>query len=169
MEKRVNTIIIDYIKGFKDNIRNKINELHFNENTKMNELMEYIYEYEKPIITKETLQKKNRVKNVVADLNRCSAKRANGEQCSRSRKTNCEYCGTHSNRIPHGVIVSDSNNRVKKVDVFTHEIKGIIYYIDNFDNVYKMEDILENKQDPIVIAKYSRDENGIITIPIFSI
>jgi hypothetical protein len=165
MEKRVNTIFVTYIKTFKDNIRNKINEMNFDEKTKINDLMGYIYDYEKPIITKETLQKKKRVKNVVADENRCGAKRANGEQCSRSRKMNCDFCGTHSKGIPHGMVVCDNKNVIKKIEVFTYEIKGIVYYMDKFGNVYKMEDILEEKQDPAIISKYVRNENGEVTIP----
>jgi hypothetical protein len=43
------------------------------------------------------------------------------------------------------------------MDVFAQDICGIIYYLDNFNNVYKTEDILENKQDPQIIAKYTKE------------
>ena len=43
-------------------------------------------------------------------------------------------------------------------------IKGIVYYIDKFNNVYKTEDILEGRENPRIIAKCVR-ENGKCTIP----
>ena len=48
--------------------------------------------------------KRKRVKNVVHLSDRCCAKRANGEQCTRRRKdTTTEYCGTHLKGTPHGI------------------------------------------------------------------
>jgi hypothetical protein len=41
---------------------------------------------------------------------------------------------------------------------------GIVYYIDNENNVYKTEDILEGKINPLVIGKCIKN-NGKITIP----
>jgi len=52
----------------------------------------------------------------------------------------------------------------KKVEVVAEEIFGIVYYIDNLNNVYKTEDILEGKVNPSVIAKCNRS-NGTVTIP----
>ena len=33
------------------------------------------------------------------------------------------------------------------------------YYIDDFNNIYKTEDILENKPNPNIIAKYKIEDN----------
>ena len=44
------------------------------------------------------------------------------------------------------------------------EIMGIVYYIDNYNNVYKTEDILSEKKNPEIIGRYE-ESNGNYTIP----
>jgi len=39
------------------------------------------------------------------------------------------------------------------VEVFATEIKGILYYVDAFQNVYRTEDILESRENPRIIGK----------------
>ena len=56
----------------------------------------------------------------------------------------------------------------KKVEVWAQDIHGILYYIDNKNNVYQPEDILSNKINPKVIAKYIKT-NEIYSIPEFNI
>jgi len=34
---------------------------------------------------------------------------------------------------------------------------GIVYYLDKTNNVYKTEDILEGKQNPRIVAKYTKE------------
>ena len=99
--------------------------------------------------------KRKRVKNVLPTNNRCNAKRANGEQCTRRRKENCEYCGTHSKGTPHGVIDDEvkTNNTVSVV-MRMEQVNGIIYHIDNFNNVYCTEDIMNQELQPKIIGKY---------------
>jgi hypothetical protein len=170
MEKRLNKKIEVYITSFKDDIRNKINELKFDEKSKINELLEYVYDYERLSLAKVDLVKRKRIKNSIPVMNRCNAKRANGEQCTRRRKENCEYCGTHVKGTPHGLINDIECNAVsfQKIEVFAEEICGIVYYIDKINNVYKTEDILEGKQNPQVIAKYLK-QNEKYSIPEFGI
>jgi len=166
MEKRLNKKIETYITTFKDSIRNKINELSFQEKPLINELLEYVYDYERLAIIKDDLIKRKRIKNAIPVNNRCNAKRANGEQCTRRRKNKCEYCGTHMKGTPHGFFqVDDANdNSIQKVEVVAEDVCGIVYYIDKYNNVYKTEDILEGKQNPTIIAKCTRN-SGNITIP----
>ena len=57
--------------------------------------------------------KRKRVKTHTPQFLRCKARRANGEQCTRSRRNGCEYCLSHQKSLPHGRI--DDNNYVKKV------------------------------------------------------
>jgi len=166
MEKRINKKIETYVTSFKDDVRNKITELAFDDKQKMNELLEYLYDYERLSIVKDDLIKRKRIKNSIPNANRCIAKRANDEQCTRRRKEGCEFCGTHEKGTPHGLIHSNTMNETvsHKIEVVAEEIFGIIYYIDKFNNVYKTEDIMEGKQDPKIIAKYQR--NGtVLTIP----
>jgi hypothetical protein len=166
MEKRLNQKISSYITQFKDNLSNKIKSLNIDDKTKMNDLLEFVYDYERLSLAKDDLIKRKRVKNSIPVMNRCIAKRASGEQCTRRRKEACEYCGTHVKGTPHGLINSTecSETISQKVEVFAEEIFGIVYYIDKFDNVYKTEDIVEGKQNPQIIAKYVKNNNR-YTIP----
>jgi hypothetical protein len=169
MEKIINRKIEQYITSFKDDISNKINELEFSDKSKINTLLEFVYEYQRLILSKEELIKRKRIKNAIPDLNRCSAKRANGEQCTRRRKDECEFCGTHMKGIPHGLIVSNNTNDAPvKIDLFAQEITGIVYYIDNNGNVYRTEDVLDGKENPSIVAKYEKQDN-VFSIPSFGI
>jgi hypothetical protein len=172
MEKRINKKIEIYVTSFKDHVRNKIAELDFNEKTKINELLEFVYEYNRFSLAKEDLSKRKRIKNSIPSSNRCNAKRANGEQCTRRRKDDCEFCGTHSKGTPNGLIQDNENSGNiainHKMEVFAEEIKGIVYYIDNNSNVYNTEDILSEKINPRIIAKYVKDDNK-YSIPEFGL
>lgn len=50
------------------------------------QLTTFVYEYEKLKLTKEDFMKRKRVKNTVPIQQRCLAKRANGEQCTRKKR-----------------------------------------------------------------------------------
>ena len=99
------------------------------------------------------------MKNFVPIFDRCCAKRASGEQCTRRKKETNEYCGTHLKGTPHGVIDNQSDEKIttKKVEVCVQEIQGIVYYIDKSNNVYQAEDIISNKINPKIIAKYVKN------------
>jgi len=169
MEKRINKKFESYITSFKDDVRKKISDLAF-DNKKMNELIEFVYEYERFSISKDDLNKRKRIKNSIPCSNRCNAKRANGEQCTRRRKEGCEFCGTHSKGTPNGMVLADEKNNhfTQKVEVFAEDIFGIVYYIDNVGNVYKTEDVMEGKENPQIIAKYEKI-NEKYTIPEFGL
>jgi hypothetical protein len=101
--------------------------------------------------------KRKRVKNFVPIFDRCCAKRATSEQCTRRKKEGFEYCGTHIKGTPHGIIDTQDNEvkvNTQKIEVWAQDIQGIIYYIDKFNNVYQAEDIVVNKVNPKIIAKY---------------
>jgi hypothetical protein len=158
MEKRLNKKLETYITTFKDNIREKASQIGLGKNDEVNKLLMFIYDYDRLSFDKEDFQKRKRVKNFVPIFDRCCAKRANGEQCTRRKKDGCEFCGTHVKGTPHGVV--DAQNEVKvttqKVEVWAQDIQGIIYYIDKSNNVYQAEDIMANKMNPKIIAKYTK-------------
>lgn len=158
MEKRINKKVETYVTALKESIRSKINELAFDDKTKTNELMEFVYEYDRLLINKDDLNKRKRIKNSIPSSNRCSAKRANNEQCTRRRKENSEFCGTHCKGTPNGMMQEPfcSETVIQKLEVFAEDICGIVYYLDKFNNVYKTEDILDNKQNPQIIARYEK-------------
>ena len=170
MERRLNKKAEVYITTFKDNIREKVTQMGMTKNEEVNNLLQYIYDQERLTFTKEDFQKRKRVKNHVPIHDRCCAKRANEEQCTRRRKDGCEYCGTHLKGTPHGIM--DEQNEPKsnthKVDVWAQDIQGIVYYIDKNNNVYQAEDIVGNKVNPKIIAKYVF-ANEVYTIPEFNI
>lgn len=156
MEKNLNTKLEQYSTTFKNKIRDKANEIGFEEEYKINELLEFVYEYERIVFSKEDFIKRKRVKNSIPALNRCNANRSNGEQCTRRRKDNCEFCGTHTKGTPHGVINTTQNqDKIHKVDVHVINVNGIAYYIDGMSNVYCTEDILQGITNPRIIAKYT--------------
>ena len=57
------------------------------------------------------------------------------------------------------------NNQNFTIDVVAKEIKGIVYYIDNFNNVYNSEDIMQSKENPQIIARYEKIDDNTYTIP----
>jgi hypothetical protein len=170
MEKRLNTKFEAYITEFKNSIRDKINKLKFTETEKIGELVGFVYDYERLVFEKDDVCKRKRIKNSVPVLNRCNAKRANGEQCTRRRADDCEFCGTHVKGTPHGLICHPGmiDPIKRKVDVMAHEICGIVYYIDDFNNVYSTEDVMSEKENPKIIARYEK-HHGVYTIPEFGL
>jgi len=155
MERRINKKIENYMSDFKDNVRKKVLELGFS-GSNMEHLVQYVYDYERFNLVKEDFMKRKRVKNVVHLSNRCCAKRANGEQCTRRRKDETsEFCGTHLKGTPHGVYsLEEPKPQGHKIEVWAQDIQGIVYYIDKNSNVYQVEDIMQGKINPNIIAKY---------------
>jgi hypothetical protein len=170
MEKRLNKRVETYLVNFKNEIKDNINALQVNDITKMSKLVEFVYNYPCLAFEKEDFAKRKRVKNNIPNVNRCVAKRANGEQCTRRRKENCEFCGTHLKGIPHGSMqtdeAADAGARTQSLYVVTEEINGILYYIDTYNNVYNPEDILAGNENPRIIAK-AENTNGVYRIPAF--
>ena len=171
MERRLNKKLETYIGTFKDNIREKVTQLGLNNDVKSTQLLQFIYDYDRLSFNKEDFQKRKRVKNFVPIYDRCCAKRANEEQCTRRRKDDSEYCGTHMKGTPHGILdVQNDNVKVstQKIEVWAQDIKGIVYYIDKTNNVYDTCDIIKNQLNPKIIAKYVKvGEN--YSIPEFNI
>lgn len=156
MERRISKKVNDYIHNFKNEIAEKVKAMDSSDPT---ELMNFIYQYKNFELTKEDFMKRKRIKNMVPVYERCCAKRANGQQCTRRKKDDFQYCGTHSKGTPHGIInENETVSTITKVEVSAIDIKGIIYYLDNNGNVYDTEDIIANKKNPRIIAKY--EQNG---------
>ena len=161
MEKRVNVKVESYVNDIKTNICNKITQLGFENREKMNELLQFVYDYDRLSLIKEDFIKRKRIKNAIPVTNRCNAMRANNEQCTRKKKKDCDFCGTHLKGYPNGIVNAqnnNNNNNKTSVEIWKQEIKGILYYIDDNKNVYSMNDIMSNKENPRVIALY--DKNG---------
>ena len=121
------------------------------------------------ILEKNCKPRRKRVKNVIPYHERCQGLRGNGTRCTRkasAKKNDCIFCGTHIKGTPHGKISDEDVTPIqKKVTVWAQDINGIIYYIDDNNNVYDPQDIMDNKINPTVIAKWQKrvDNDGIIT------
>ena len=170
MERRLNNKLETYITTFKDSIREKATQLGLSSDVKSTQLLQFIYDYDRLSFSKEDFQKRKRVKNFVPIYDRCCAKRASNEQCTRRRKEGCQYCGTHMKGTPHGTVDVQDEAKVntQKVEVWAQDIQGIVYYIDKTNNVYDTADIIKNQVNPKIIAKYVK--NGeVYSIPEFNI
>ena len=173
MDKRIIKKVKDHSIQFKEDIRKKVlSEFSSKlDEGDINQLMKYIYDYEGVSLDKEDFSKRKRVKNVVHLSDRCVAKRANNEQCTRRRKKDCEYCGTHMKGTPHGICEISNEQLMPSTyqkQVWVQDIKGILYYIDSNNNVYQTEDVISNKVDPKIIAKYVK-YGDVYSIPEFGI
>ena len=168
MEKRVEVKVSSYLNQFKDDIKNKMSELELIEtsDSKYSDLLRYIFDYQSLSWEKEDFTRRKRVKNTVPAIDRCMAKRANGEQCTRRRKEGCQYCGTHSKGTPHGEyeVISNQESQNKIIELTVQDINGIMYYVDNEDNVYNQSHVLSNKINPERIGKRITNNNGTYSI-----
>lgn len=165
MEKNINRKIAQHANKFKEKITDEIKQLDINQTQKA-DLLRLIYDYNVLVITKNDITKRKRAKNIVPLSDRCCALRAAGEQCSRRKKDPHEFCGTHIKGTPHGIITDKPPKKThKEIDVWLYEIHGISYYIDANNNVYSHNDIINNVTNPTIIAKYTKDINGNVTIP----
>jgi len=159
MERRLNKKINDYVHEFKTNLVGKIQTMAGTENnSEMTKLINYVYQYNNFELNKDDFMKRKRVKSTVPVYERCCAKRASGEQCTRRKKDECHYCGTHSKGTPHGIISDcDPVPITTNVEVVAIDIKGIIYYLDDSGNVYDTGDVIANIKNPRIIAKYEKN------------
>ena len=170
MERRINKKIETHFVDFKSQIidRLKICFGDIESDSDAYKLVEFIYNFPKIDITAEDIKKRKRVKNIVPFCDKCLALRANGEQCSRRKKTGYSFCGTHIKGTPHGHVENKPEaNPYTKRTVWIEEINGISYYIDKNNNVYQSSDIVNNVVNPRVLAKYEQNAFGEYSIPSF--
>ncbi len=158
MQNRINKKVSEYIQLFKNNLCSKISN---NECETKNDLIKYIYDYDNFTLKDEDLNKRQRNKTTICISERCMAKRSNGEQCSRRKRKECDFCGTHLKGQPHGKvnIVENSeqdsqlDNIKVKVDVYTEEEQGVIYFKDKDGNYYNTDDVMGEVSNPRIIPK----------------
>lgn len=166
MDRKLNKLIADYVGEFKKDIKEKALGMQFNDE-KIQELIEYVYNYDRLILSKEDVSKRKRVKNTIPNTNRCHAKRANCEQCTRKQKEGYTFCGTHVKGTPHGVINMNNNDESLTTyvigEVVAEDINGIVYYLDKNGNIFSTEDVLKGTPNPKVVARYTLS-NGAYTI-----
>ena len=175
MERRLAERIRNHEQKLKSNIRewftsNNCNVVDDKNSSKLSEFLQYVYDMEPLELTNADFMKRKRVKNDAPLCDRCTAKRADGHQCTRRKRNGSHYCGTHLKGTPHGVIeVSDETlEQFEKVDLTVVDIKGIHYHIDGFGNVYDAKDVITGSSSPSIIAQYEINDAGEYSIPVLS-
>jgi len=181
MEKQINERIEGASKDFKVALQHwlqtshakVVNDLHTDVTS---DFLKFVFDYGTFAITAADLRKRKRVKNMVPTQELCHALRANDERCTRRKTDDGQFCGIHIKGQPNGLVKIEDNASalagevLTKVEVWVQEIKGINYYIDGENNVYKPEDILANKVRPAVVAKWTlNDMTQKYSIPAFGI
>lgn len=157
MEKRITHKVNEYILNIKKTLLEEKNS---------EDILSRIQLIEPIKFEKSDFTKRNRAKNTIPLNDRCLARRANSEQCTRRKNKGCDYCGTHAKGVPHGTIATESEIKYKKQEVWAEDINGIIYYIDHNNNVYKTEDILNNIVNPRIIYKWKKNNEMYVLIPV---
>ena len=161
MENRIGKKIDIHLLEFKNNIKNWFD----NNNSDIcgqhsrSDFLKFIYDYSSISLLKDDFQKRKRIKNTIPIQIRCCAKRANGEQCTRRKKNEQEFCGTHCKGTPYGKINTHPQNipLTTQKKIWVQDIKGIQYYIDNAGNVYNHHDVLSNTTNPEILTQYTKD------------
>ena len=74
MENRINKKLETYITKFKDDMKTKILSVEISDNTKINDILEFMYDYERMVLEKDDFIKRKRIKNSIPIINRCIAK-----------------------------------------------------------------------------------------------
>lgn len=147
MENRIKKKAENYTSGFKEYIKEQINnELISDISSDVKQvLLEKIFNYPRINFTSDDFSKRKRLKNNVPLVDRCNALKAFGEQCTRKRKSGCEFCGTHIKGTPNGIIEKNQNNKTesKKIKLQLENNNGIYSYVDTNGTEYVMEDILD--------------------------
>ena len=103
--------------------------------------------------------RRKRVRNEVSNTDRCKALRASGERCSRRRKGDDIYCGTHLKGLPNGKITDDIKDDTH-LELTVLQVRGIHMYVDKYNNIYSTEDVLSKSTNPAIIGKLK--ENDVI-------
>lgn len=164
-QEKLNTAVAAFVDGFKKDIVEKL----LDSSISSHDIVRFVNEFQPPVIREDEIMKKKRVKNPIPFHEKCIAKRANGEQCSRRKKKDDNFCGTHSKACPHGTISMEENVDYendgngdgvikKQVEVWLEDINGIMYWINEAGTVYHHEDIKNNIENPRVIAHYEKNE-----------
>ena len=155
----------------KRSILDIINREQYDDDLNIVTLRHIVSMYEpKEQIQDNSSLKTGRPRVPVLPSEQCGAKKSSGLQCTRRRKNAEKYCGTHIKGCPHGDISNNVNETAKTrytVNVWMQVIDEIPFYIDDDRNVYQADDIISNKVNPRVIAKYEINKQGEYVIPSF--
>ena len=138
MENRIRKKVNTYLNDFKDEIMKSLTSKQMSEVDMLN----FVSTYPRLVLEEDDFSKRKRVKNHVPQYDRCVAKRADGQQCTRRKKEDTYYCGTHMKGTPHGEINKDMAKQKRKVELTIKYENGIPHYTDDNGKIYPAEYVL---------------------------
>lgn len=140
MENRLKKKMSGYINHLKDDIAQEYMKSHSDvDEEQKGKFLEFIKNYAHLQLEEDDFSKRKRVKNHVPEYDRCNAKRADGTQCTRRKKSDSTFCGTHIKGRPHGSCGECSVGR--RVELSVCKVRGINHYM-NGDQMYNVESVL---------------------------
>ncbi len=164
MERRINAVIAEYIKKMKSDTMKYAHQLNITGNDGVQDVLQFVSDYERLELKEEHFAKRQRIKHVVPPEKRCNGRRGEGTQCTRRKQEGGEYCGTHIKTSSLCELVGvdstsslTTNSETKTLEVWSEEIKGIMYYVDARGTIYDAEDIVCNKPSPRVLGTYNKE------------
>ena len=116
-------------------------------NEKKNLLLTIINDYKLPEteVLNKYLNKNNKTFSCKKKCNRCMARKQDGDQCTRKRKNNIDYCGKHLKNRKYGRIdditqITDGLiNNDNLIITWVEEFNGKKYLIDDNNIVYSYD------------------------------
>ena len=154
----------EILQNFHDGLVDKMKSVYIQSEV-ISEVMDYVTNHDLFLSENEDIKKSRRVKKEVSMNDQCNATRIDGKRCTRRKKQDVQYCGTHLNCSSHIEFNSvDIVCPIKDKTVSAIDVQGIIYYIDADLNVYNTEDVIKEVLDPSIIGRACIN-NGVYTIP----
>ena len=165
MEKNLKLKIHNHFNNNKTILRQWLEEgelklIDSNNIDRTKDFMNQLNEMQPYEITKDDFKRRTRLRTIIPKHSQCRAIRLNGEQCTRKKKSTCEYCGTHMKGLPKGEVEEDKSEVVEtlRTEIWIEEICGVHQYIDNTGNIYSTEDIMQNIKTPRIISTWKKNE-----------
>lgn len=148
MDTDINNQVANFICEFKNDIKFKALSLSLPEADKL-ALVEYIFDYPRFQVNLSKYEKKKREPKKIPPINeRCTAKRSNGEQCSRRKKKHYEFCGTHLNQYD-----TPSQPSLLEKELVATNVNGILHYVGEKGFVFAPEDVLKGTVNPKLVGQ----------------
>lgn len=166
MSKKLHLTLKENSKKFNTGLINKLSSLHIDDTT-ISEITNYIATQDLICYEKDEIEKSRRIKKTISSNEQCNAIRIDGNRCTRRKKFDSSFCGTHLNcQFPMEEFIPPIDAICPIIDkiVSAIDVHGIIYYIDQDLIVYKTEDVLKGVIDPKIIG-HALKKDDVYTIP----
>jgi hypothetical protein len=143
------------IDTFVDNFKKEVKKSFIDSNE--NEFNSFIDNYDS-FKNHSILNVKPKMNHSIPSNQRCIARKSINDQCTRRKNKISCFCGTHSKIQPFGFCKDSLDNDcvMRIIVLYTQDINGIIYHLDEYFNIYNTEDVINDKQNPTIIGRVSK-------------